>query len=216
MDNLRTAVVFTGGFCDTQLLDADEIEGDLILAADAGWITAQACGVTPHIVAGDFDSSHVPAHLPAQILRVPCEKDDTDTMLVCKLAIDRGARCIRIIGGTGGRIDHSLSNLFFLEALHRQGIMATLCDGQNHVQLLENESVVLPRGRYRYFSLIALGDASATLTGCKYPLHDAPLSRALPYAVSNEIAADAARISVRGAPVFLIQSGAAQKSPSSI
>ena len=208
MDKIRTAVIFTGGSCDTARLDAGDLQGDLIIAADAGRMTAEKCGVTPHIIAGDFDSSDAPPDGgAAEIIRVPAEKDDTDTMLACDLAIERGASRLTILGGTGGRIDHLLSNLFLLENLHRRGVRAMLCDGNNRVRLLENGSVTLPRCGYRYFSLIALGDAAATLRGCKYPLTDAPLRRELPYAVSNEITADAATVTVHGAPVFLIESG---------
>ena len=206
MDKVITAVIFTGGECDTALLTPDEYAGDLIIAADAGYRTAKKCGVRPHIIAGDFDSSPVPADTGAEIIRVPAEKDDTDTMLACDLAIERGASVIRILGGTGGRIDHTLSNLFLLENLHRRGVRASLCDGRNRICLLENESRTLSRCRYHYFSLIALSDAWATLSGCKYPLTDAPLTRALPYAVSNEIAEEQAHIAVRGGPVFLIES----------
>ena len=114
----KTALIFTGGFCDTEALSASDLQGDLIIAADAGWITAQKCGLTPHILAGDFDSSDIPTHIKnARLVRVPAEKNDTDTMLACDLAIEQGAREIRIIGGTGGRLDHTLSNLFLLEKL---------------------------------------------------------------------------------------------------
>jgi thiamine pyrophosphokinase len=128
-------------------------------------------------------------------------------MLACSLAIEQGVHEILILGGTGGRIDHSLSNLFLLENLRGRGVRAVLCDGANRVQLLRDESAELVRSSYRYFSLFALEDASVTITGCKYPLTDAPLVRTLPYAVSNEITADTAKISVSGGPVFLIESG---------
>jgi len=203
---IRTAVIFTGGHCRCEYLSPEDLSADLIIAADAGRLTAEKCGVRPHIIAGDFDSSACPDADGAEIIRVPAEKDDTDTMLACELAIARGARKLRIIGGTGGRIDHSLSNLFMLENLRRRGLHAMLCDGENCARVLWGESVTLPRSTYRYFSLFALDDAFVTLRGCKYPLTDAPLSRALPYAVSNEITADAAEITVIRGPVILIES----------
>ena len=201
-----TAVIFTGGECSPSLLDPSDYTGDLIIAADAGYKTAQKCGVTPHIIAGDFDSAPVPSVPGAEIIRVPAEKDDTDTMLACELALKRGAKILRIVGGTGGRLDHSLSNLFLLENLHRRAVRASLCDGFNRICLLENETRRLPRCGYRYFSLIALADASVTLSGCRYPLQNAPLTRTLPYAVSNEICGESAEITVAGGPVFLIES----------
>lgn len=207
MDKQFRAVVFSGGFCRAEQITPEELRADLTVAADAGRLTAEKCGITPQIVAGDFDSSAFPQDYPAEIVRVPAEKDDTDTMLACDLAIRRGASEILIVGGTGGRIDHTLSNLFLLENLRERGVYAMLCDGENRVRLLQNETCTLHRTHYTYFSLIALGDATVTLTGCRYPLTDAPLRRALPYAVSNEISGETAEITVSGAPVFLIESG---------
>lgn len=203
----KRAVIFTGGHCEPALLSPDDIAADLYIAADSGRITAERCGIRPHVIAGDFDSSDEPTVDGAsEIIRVPAEKDDTDTMLACDLAVERGADHIRILGGTGGRMDHLLSNLFLLENLHRRGVSASLCDGRNRISVLENGSRLLSRCGYRYFSLIALEDACVTLTGCKYPLSDAPLTRSLPYAVSNEITAENACVTVSGGPVFLIES----------
>lgn len=203
------AVIFTGGFCNTSLLTAEELTADLYIAADAGWHTAETLGIMPHVTAGDFDSSDMPPEsFAGEIIRVPAEKDDTDTMLACELAIERGARELLILGGTGGRLDHTLSNVFLLENHLARGVRTCLTDGENRIHVLHEETLTLPCVRFRYFSLLALTDAAVTIRGCKYPLTDAPLSRANPYAVSNEITGDAAEITVRGGPVLLIESDA--------
>ena len=205
---IQSALIFVGGHCRTDRISPSMLTADLIIAADSGQITAEKCGVPPHIIAGDFDSSDLPKNTAAQIIRVPAEKDDTDTMLACDIAIRHGARKITVLGGTGGRIDHSLSNLFLLEKLKQDGIEAVLCDGDNRARILSNETVrLLPEG-FRYFSLIALERSTVTVAGCKYPLTEADLHRAHPYAVSNEIVGDAAEITVAGGPVLLIESDA--------
>lgn len=204
--SVHSALIFVGGHCRTDRIPQNMLTADLVIAADSGQITAQKCGVAPHIIAGDFDSSDLPMDTSAQIIRVPSEKDDTDTMLACDIAIRRGARHITILGGTGGRIDHSLSNLFLLEKLKQCGVCAILCDGDNRVRLLSRETVCLPAEGFRYFSLIALDHATVSVSGCKYPLENAELHRAHPYAVSNEIVDNAAHITVDGGPVLLIES----------
>ncbi len=204
----KRAVIFTGGHCETSLLLPEDLAGTLIIAADSGWVTAEKCGVRPMIVAGDFDSSSVP-HIPsAEIIRVPAEKDDTDTMLACHLAIERGMNRLSIIGGTGGRTDHTLSNVFFLENLLKQGVKATITDGNNRIRILHNETCTLPSSHFVYFSLFSLDSTRVTVRSCKYPLTDALLTRANPYAVSNEIDGTAAVIEASGAPLLLIESGA--------
>ncbi len=203
------AVIFTGGTCKSELLSTDDLQGDLVIAADAGWILAKQCGVRPDIIVGDFDSSPMPEEAEAaEILRVPVEKDDTDTTLACNIATERGAREILLIGGTGGRLDHTLSNVFLLERMHRRGIRLILTDGTNRARILQNETAALPRSQFAYFSLFSLGTSEISLSGCKYPLSHAPLARTDLYAVSNEITSDAAAIEVTGDPVLLIESDA--------
>ena len=48
-------------------------------------------GIFPDAVVGDFDHEHTSAQAHGNVVRVPSEKDDTDTMLCIKYAIDAGA-----------------------------------------------------------------------------------------------------------------------------
>ena len=145
VNNAKTALVLTGGYCNTELVKNVLPESvNVVIAADSGYNVAKALGITPDIVMGDFDSykGHLPSEL--EILRVACEKDVTDTMLACEYAKDIGCRYITIVGGTGGRIDHSISNIFYLEDLRRQGICVKLTDGENSVQVIIDETVCVP------------------------------------------------------------------------
>lgn len=197
----RSAVVLTGGECDTDkvlkrgLLPADAF----IVAADSGYLKAEPLGVTPCMLVGDFDS--IPAEkMPAdglEIVRVPCEKDETDTMLACNIAAERGCREILIVGGFGGRCDHELSNIFWLENMLERGVRAVMTDGNGTIRVIRNETVRIARHE-GYFSVFALDSCVVSLRGCKYPLEGASLTRNLPYAVSNEITADWAEITIEG------------------
>jgi thiamine pyrophosphokinase len=194
------ALIFTGGDCDTELLlphlhgdylgDDGQIAADVIvIAADSGYQTAQRAAIIPHIIIGDMDSiSALPDDASGiEIIRANPEKDDTDTMLAVKTACDRGAVDILIAGGTGGRCDHTLSNVFLLEHLGNDGIKCALTDGGNFIRVLKNGTLTLRKRGYRYFSVVALEDSVVTVTGCAYPLENATLVRSYPYAVSNEI-----------------------------
>lgn len=205
--SIQKALIFTGGYCHAENLSRHHFVSDLIIAADAGRLLAEKCGVTPDLIVGDFDSSSIPSPDSAtEILRVPAEKDETDTMLACRIAMERGATDLLILGGTGGRADHSLSNFFLLEHLRNLGAAARLFDGDNRLRILRNETITLPQEGFRYFSLFALDDAIVSLSGCKYPLSNAPLIRSMPYAVSNEFTEAAAIITVSGGDVFLVES----------
>ena len=184
---------------------------DLILAADAGYRTAQHLGLRPAIVLGDFDSLGSVPELPegTELIRVPAEKNLTDTQLGVQTALERGAQAVTIVGGLGGRLDHTLSNLAILEDLWEKKIPAVITDGKNRARFLRSNSLLLLREpQFRYFSLISSDPTvrGVTLEGCKYPLRNAKLTRRLHFAVSNEISGNCALISVRRGGVWIIES----------
>ena len=73
---------------------------DFIIAADGGWLACRKTGITPDLLLGDFDSLSTQPDFP-NILRVPVEKDDTDTMLAVKTGLERGETEFHIYGGMG-------------------------------------------------------------------------------------------------------------------
>ncbi|MBQ2725958.1 MAG: thiamine diphosphokinase [Clostridia bacterium] len=204
MEKTMTALVITGGYCNTERVKKMlPVSVDLIIAADSGYATAQKLGINPDITMGDFDSYCETLPPQMKTLRVPCEKDVTDTMLACEYARDNGCSYITIVGGTGGRIDHSISNMFYLEDLRRQGIRVKLTDGENTVQVIMDETVTVPNDG-GYFSVFALDSCIVTQTGCKYPLNRAQLIRHRPYAVSNEVVGEYAAVTVQGSAILVM------------
>lgn len=197
---MKKALIITGGYLNAEKITVDPDAFDCIIAADVGHLAAQKLHISPDIILGDFDSSKMP-HTSAEILKVPAEKDETDTMLACTVAIERGANALMILGGTGGRADHFLSNLFLLESLCDKGIAASMTDGENTLRILQDETVQVPN-RGGYFSLFALDTCTVTLQGCKYPLTDFVLTRTNPFAVSNEVTGESAVVSVIGKAIL--------------
>ena len=208
----KKAFIYTGGTVFDEYVTEKPEAGDLIIAADAGYLTAQKMGITPDVLLGDFDTLGV-ENIPDGIecLRVPAEKNDTDTQLAVSTAIERGAKEIVIVGGLSGRLDHTLSTLAILEDLWERKndrIYATLTDGKNRVRFLRNSGTILPRSQYRYFSLIAADPLvkGVTLEGCKYPLKNGRISRRHQWAVSNEITGNCTLIEIRRGGVWVIES----------
>lgn len=204
------AFIYTGGEIFVDGITERPEENDLILAADAGYLNAKKFGVEPQILLGDFDSLGEP-DVPdvVELLRVPAEKDETDTQLAVAEALRRGATEIRLIGGLSGRLDHTLSSVAILEHLCEKRVRATMTDGRNRVRFLRNDSVILPRSeRFRYFSILS-ADAvvrGVSAEGCKYPLKNAVLRRTVQYAVSNEITGNCALVAVRRGGVWIVES----------
>lgn len=206
------ALIYTGGAIDPDRITEHPKSGDLLIAADSGYENAKKLGVTPSILLGDFDSlgeekaKTIPDGI--EILRVPAEKDRTDTQLAATVALARGANEIVIIGGLGGRLDHSLSNLAILEWLQGQGVPAVINDGFNRARFVRNGGALIGRSAFTYLSLVAVDPVvkGVSVKGCKYPLENAKITRTCQFAVSNEMTGNCALVEVRRGGLYIIES----------
>lgn len=208
----KRAFIYTGGTVyDAYVLEMPE-KDDLIIAADAGFLTAKRMGVTPQILVGDLDSvGSIEIPDGVELMQVPAEKDFTDTQMAVTVALERGARELVIVGGLDGRLDHTLSLLGILESLweRKDGrVAAVVTSGKNRARFLRNSGVILAKEHYRYFSLIAADEKvkGVSLEGCKYPLKKGQILRTHQWAVSNEIEGNCALIEVRKGGVWIVES----------
>lgn len=199
---MKKIVIICGGECKTEGVPKDIFDNAFVIAADSGYNTAKRLGVTPDLLVGDMDSIGV-VPTDVELYRVKAEKDDTDTMLAISIAKEKGVDEIVLVGGGGGRLDHLLSNIFMLEALTDEGIKAEMHDGINRVFVVA-DGISEIENSGGYFGLIALEDSTVTAEGCKYPLNNAPLRRTFPYAVSNEVTGDAAKVTVKGKVIVVV------------
>ena len=202
------AFIYVGGEIFAENITESPKKDDLIIAADSGLLNAKALGVSPSILLGDFDSLGEPdVDDDVRVVRLPAEKDVTDTQAAVDLALEEGAREIVIIGGLSGRLDHTLSVLAILEKLDAMHVHALATNGQNRARFLRNNSTLIARSKFRYLSLIAADPVvkGVTLEGCKYPLKKARLSRTHQYAVSNELVGNCALIDVRRGGVWVLE-----------
>ena len=220
-----TAYIFTGGKLAVGSLDRLGLhpsETDLIIAADSGYNNASRLGVRPGLLLGDLDSIDRKSLAPDELehiekIIVPAIKDDTDTQLAVDTAISRGADEIYIIGGLGGRLDHTLSSVFLLEYIADRGAGAVMTDGQSRVRVMktagEPVSLEIPKtfdgeNGFRYLSLVSLTDEcnGVRISGVFYPLGGVTLKRSYSYAVSNEITSDHAEITLARGTMLVIES----------
>ena len=173
---------------------------DLVIAADAGYLSCQKAGLTPDILLGDFDSMEAPENLP-NLFRLPVEKNDTDTLAAMRTGLERGCGVFFLYGGTGGkRLDHTLANLQSLLFLRRMGARGWMYGDDFVWTVIENESLTLRRTvEWGLFSAFCLGDRASGVdeTGFQYPLRDAELTPDFPLGVSNHILEPEAGITVR-------------------
>ena len=142
-----------------------------------------------------------------EVVVLPHEKDMTDTEAACDLAYSRGATVMTIIGGLGGRFDHTMANIGLLSKyLGKADIF--IMDGDNFIRMLSpGEHMIIGAG-YDYLGLIAYGGPvrGLTVSGTLYPLEDYTLEPNTSLAVSNEITKEPARISFTDGQLLVIQS----------
>ena len=186
---------------------ADISDADLIVCADTAYLAAQTENIVPHAVIGDFDHVEHEDKLSAdqKVLRFSSIKDDTDTMLCVKYALNRGASEIVIVGGIGGRLDHTLANIQTLSYIRKHGAVGTILDGDHAVMTVDSR-VTLTKGSYYYASVFALDPVcrDITLKGFKYEAEHIDLTSDFPLGVSNEITADTAEITVGEGALLVI------------
>lgn len=183
-------------------------KADLILCADGGYDLARKAGIVPDFLIGDFDSLH--ASLPSAIKTItfPKEKDDTDTGLCVRTAFEQGCREVLILGGLGGRFDHSVANIQLLIGAAAKFERIAIADGKNYCTILQNGELRLPKKEGHHLSVFSLSEKSmgVSLSGVQYPLSDYTLTNAFPLGVSNEYKADFAQISVKNGTLLIVLS----------
>jgi thiamine pyrophosphokinase len=181
-----------------------------VIAADSGLDQAYRLGISPDLVVGDMDSVSAASLARATaagtaIERHPVDKDATDLELAIRAAARAGYDRATIIGGTGGRIAHTLANAMVLLQDHSLSLewrtaRATI------LALHVDESHVFQRSRGTLLSVIAVGSEARCMSeGLRWPLDGISLASGSTRGISNEIVADRARVLVTGGQVLTVQ-----------
>ena len=208
---MSICTIFAGGkINNTDFINPCEIRENsgFIICADSGLNIAEKVGLSPDLIVGDFDSyiGSLPENI--EIYRSVPEKDDTDTLMAVRIAIDRGYDEIRLYGGLGARFDHSFANIQTLVFAYENGCKMTIYDADNILTLRGAGEYEFPCKNDWYFSLFALTEKAdiGELKGVKYPLENYVMSISYPIGVSNEITADKAYLRINSGLVLVIES----------
>ncbi|WP_303977697.1 thiamine diphosphokinase [Streptococcus danieliae] len=156
------------------------LEDQVTIGVDRGCVALLEAGLPLDWAVGDFDS--VTAEQREQIfvaakhwVELPAEKNDTDLEVALRIVLEHFPQGdVVVYGALGGRLDHSLANLFwpsqseFIPLLER----VRLVDAENQVvyrgpgwQQLE------PEPGYDYISFMPEPATSLEIEGAKYVLN---------------------------------------------
>lgn len=189
-------ICYIVGASDTKGIYIDRQDGDYIIAADAGYSSLKAMGITPDMVVGDMDSlGNIPDF--ENLIRHPIEKDDTDTALALAEGMKRGYRDFIIYGGLGRRLDHSIANIQNCAGTADHDARCWLWGEGNAVCVFADGAIHFEKEMTGTVSVFSMARSyGVTLEGLKYPLTDACLTSFVPLGVSNEFTGVPATVSV--------------------
>lgn len=171
---------------------------DFVIAADAGLQYLNRWGISADLIIGDFDTlKDVPDG--DNVIRLNCEKDDTDMLAAVREGIKAGYVRFHIYGGTGGRIDHTLANLQVLSYLAENGMQGFLFGEHSIITAIADGELAFEPVSAGWLSVFSCSDRAegVFLQGLKYPLKDAVLTNTFPVGTSNEFVGEKSRIQVK-------------------
>lgn len=180
---------------------------DYLICADGGLEAAQKAGLRVDYVIGDFDSLPDPSQArayPGEIL--PVEKDETDTFAAVRHGLARGFREFLLLGGLGGRFDHTFANISTLYYLQKQGARGKLADEDHEIHVLTCGTVRFADCAGCGLGVFPFGAPYCVVNGggLKYPLDRLKLVAEYPMGVSNTIDAPDAWVEVVEGPALIV------------
>lgn len=204
----RCALIVSGGTTDPAQLAAEyeklKAEKGILIAADSGLEAIRKAGAfckeecLPDYAVGDFDSVTSETYDYFKNVESICferhrpEKDESDTELAFRIAREAGCTNLTLMGVTGTRLDHTLSNIHLLLTARKMGLSCMILDRHNRIRLaVSGMRLCSAESPFRYVSFLPLSEevTGLTLTGFQYPLqnYQMVLGKDSSLCVSNEL-----------------------------
>ena len=208
---MKCLIITGGDVVSKDILDREIANADYIIVADSGYDKLDDYDIVPDLILGDFDSieniDELRSHVDYNVMEYPAKKNYTDTELAVREAIKRNAKSVVIIGGTGTRYDHSLSNVFLLQLLDENGVSGKIIDDNNIVIYAENREVQVVK-EYENLSIIPLDKEGLEVStvGMEYELYDEILYFSSSRGVSNIISGQSGKVRLHRGRALIIQS----------
>lgn len=197
-------LIITGGYIDEGFLKSLVMKENytLMIAADRGLLAADRLNLPVDYILGDFDS--VPPDILSKyrnksipIESFPSMKDKTDTQIAFETAMEYNPSIIDLVGATGSRMDHTISNMDVLMVALNRGIEARIFDTNNKIYL-KNKSFTINKQEQHgdYISLLPFSYkvTGLRLLGFKYPLDGITMTVGSSLGISNELIKEEGRI----------------------
>ncbi len=124
-----------------------------------------------------------------------------------RLGIDRGADAFVILGGDGGRPDHTYANYQLLWRLADRGMYGVSVGKRYCVTVVTGgSSLTFPQGMEGGLALFALGESACgiSLSGAEYPLSGAELFPNDSLGVSNRLTGEGSTLTLKSGRLMVM------------
>jgi len=175
-----------------------------LICADGGLETAEKLNIIPDLAIGDSDSLRNIKR--KNFIKFPVEKDKTDMELAVLEGLKRNFKEFVILGGLGGRFDHSYANLCILNFLSKNKIKSKMMDENNEMFIVRDDIEIFKENK-KFLSIFPFACESCVVssTGVKYQLLNTELKCNNTLGTSNEILQKKARITVHSGTALVIK-----------
>jgi len=204
---MKVLLVLAGEPPHESLLEWRVEDADFVIAVDGGMNPLIHAGIQPDLLVGDFDSFD-PSDSGSFSCEVVCEEDQDSTDLEKALRHLPGNEApeeVVLLGATGGRSDHFLTNLLVVSTLPEKTKVAL--DATNEIIRRATPvcSVSLIGMSGQTVSILPLDRCEGVATkGLRWELADVPMGPGVLLGQSNEAVSEEVSVSLREGNLFVI------------
>lgn len=202
VNNMSCLIMSNGEYGDPSWYDSRKLNFQHILCTDGAAAKARELDIVPDAIIGDMDSIKADDLIFMEQHRVklylyPSVKDFTDTFLALEIAEKNKWKDITVWGGTGGRLDHTLANIFGAISFVKKGMRLVFEEPDLSIYLIRDR-LVLNGQIGDTVSIFPMGErvSGVYLSGFKYALEDAIMKQDMPIGVSNVLAEEEGCIAI--------------------
>lgn len=205
----RCVIIGNGPIEDMSIYEELLKSTDYIICADGGLNHLYQLEIMPQLILGDLDSVSekiLKTYDSVECKTFPKRKDATDSELAIDYAIALNPKELVMLGFTGGRLDHGLTNLHMLKRVPRN-IIASIVDAHNKVYYCESDFEY--QGQVgENLSIIPITETvkGVTTKGLDYPLKGETLYFNESRGVSNVLKDTEVKIETQSGTYFVILS----------
>ena len=204
---MRTCLIVSGGqFAPLPQNFSEKV--DYVIACDSGFENAQKLALKIDLLVGDMDSSKFDfsGEKDFDFIKLPCEKDDTDTLYAIKKAIELKFEKIILCCAFSGRLDHEFANLQSLIFAKQHGLQVCAYGNDLELFVLRDKEELNLQKRNAFFSVFSYSKVSkgVSIKGAKYEVENCKLFSNFPLGISNEWKSDSVKISLKKGLLFVM------------